>query len=90
MNFQILDPIAIGLTNFQISISIFLLFKDNEIQLQLSAIAADGKLMKTQALNATAGLNNLSINLSDLNAGIYMMVLSDDNKKLVSKSFVKF
>ncbi len=63
---------------------------DNETQLQLSVIAADGKLMKTQALNATAGLNNLSINLSDLNAGIYMMVLSDDNKKLVSKSFVKF
>ncbi len=63
---------------------------DKETQLQLSVFATDGKLMKTQALNATAGLNNLSINLSDLNAGIYMMVLSDDNKKLVSKSFVKF
>jgi hypothetical protein len=63
---------------------------DNETQLQLSIIAADGKLIKTQAVNATAGLNNLSINLSELNAGIYMMVLSDDNKKITSKSFVKF
>jgi len=30
------------------------------------------------------------MNLSDLNAGIYMMVLSDDNNKIATKSFIKF
>ena len=56
----------------------------------MSVVAVDGKLIRTQSVNATAGLNNLNMNLSDLNAGIYMMVLSDDNKKITSKSFVKF
>jgi hypothetical protein len=63
---------------------------EKETQLQMSVVAADGKLIRTQSVNATAGLNNLNINLSDLKAGIYMMVLSDDNKKITSKSFVKF
>jgi hypothetical protein len=63
---------------------------EKETQLQLSVFSAEGKLIRNQSVNASAGLNNLSMNLSDLNAGIYMMVLSDDSKKIASKSFVKF
>jgi hypothetical protein len=61
-----------------------------ESQLQLSVFSVDGKIIRTQSVNASAGLNNLSMNLSDLNAGVYLMVLSDDSKKIASKSFVKF
>jgi hypothetical protein len=63
---------------------------EKETALQLSVIAVDGRLIKTQSVNANAGLNNLNMNLSDINAGVYMMVLSDDSKKIASKSFVKF
>lgn len=61
-----------------------------ESQLQLSVFSVDGKIIRNQSVNATTGLNNLNMNLSDLNAGIYMMVLSDDNNKIATKSFIKF
>ena len=63
---------------------------EKETQLQLSVFSAEGKLIRTQSVNASAGLNNLSMNLSDLNAGVYLLVMSDDSKKIASKSFVKF
>jgi hypothetical protein len=63
---------------------------EKETQLHLSVFSADGKMIRTQIVNANTGLNNLSMNFSDLNAGAYLMVLSDDNKRLTSKSFVKF
>jgi hypothetical protein len=61
-----------------------------ETQLQLSVFSADGKIIRNQTVNAMEGLNNFSMNLSDLSAGAYLLVLSDDTKKLRSKSFVKF
>jgi hypothetical protein len=61
-----------------------------ETQLQLSVFSADGKSIRNQTVNAMEGLNNFSMNLSDLSAGAYLLVLSDDTKKLRSKSFVKF
>jgi hypothetical protein len=61
-----------------------------ESQLQVSVFSVDGKIIRNQSVNATTGLNNLNMNLSDLNAGIYMMVLSDDNNKIATKSFIKF
>ena len=61
-----------------------------DTQLQLSVFSADGKIIRNQTVNAMEGLNNFSMNLSDLSAGAYLLVLSDDTKKLTSKSFVKF
>jgi hypothetical protein len=61
-----------------------------ETQLQLSVFSADGKIIRNLTVNAMEGLNNFNMNLSDLSAGAYLLVLSDDTKKLTSKSFVKF
>jgi bacillolysin len=51
---------------------------------------ATGRIIKTSIDRAISGKNTLSVNVTDINKGIYFVKLNIENKELVTAKFVKF
>jgi hypothetical protein len=61
-----------------------------DAEYQLSIFGSNGQKISTQNFNGNAGNNRMTLNVNELAAGTYRIVLQDENGARMSKSFVKF
>jgi hypothetical protein len=65
-------------------------FNNESSELAVNIISIDGKVVLNESFNIVSGENRISLNVENLNSGLYLLTTQDLNGAKSSRSFVKY
>lgn len=84
-----LDAAIVAFPNPTSDVANFSITLNNATKAELKLVNVLGQTVRSMSADLVAGANNVSINVSDLNAGLYTLVLTSNGKSATEKVMVK-
>jgi hypothetical protein len=88
-NTKKLDAAIVAYPNPTSDVANFNITLNNATKAELKLVNVLGQTVRTMSVDLNAGANKVSMNVADLNAGLYTMVLTSNGKSATEKIMVK-